>query len=172
MSFTFLVEDGTGLSGATSLVSLAEADDYFAADASFQATWSGFSDPNKQIRLARASRVLQQKATWRGCKSVETSAFSWPRTGVYDRDGVLIASNVIPVAVKQAVCELVKILEINDITAGQDVDYLKTVKMDVMEITWQDKTGQSTLPSIINDILRGLGSMPSGGPRFVPILKV
>lgn len=171
MAFVFEVETGTGSATATSLGSVAEADDYFVTDPVFATTWSAFLTTPKQYRLARASRVLQQKATWRGRKAVDASAFSWPRAGVVDRDNVAIADNIVPVPVKQAVFELIRLLESNDITVGSDVDYLKSIKVDVIDLVFQDKTGQSAIPSIINDILRGLGSLPSGGPRFVPILK-
>lgn len=171
MALAFVVEDGSGLNNATSLVSLSFADDYFEADAAFFAAWDALADADKQLRLIRASRVVEQKVFWRGSKAVDDSAFSWPRDCMVDRNCIAIENDVIPEPVKQLVCEMLKLLESSDITTGQDVDNLKRLKVDVIELEWQDKTSQPSLPSIFNDIIRGLGYLSNGGPRFPRILK-
>lgn len=171
MTFTFLPEDGTALEAANSYVTVEEADDHFLIDLNFAATWSALDEEAKQHQLAWATRVLDQKVEWRGTRVDADSGLRWPRTGVYDRDGALIDDDAVPLQVKQAVCELAKFLMTTDLTAGQDVEYLKRVRVDVLEAEWQDGTGQSALPSLINDILFGLGAMPTGGSRFVRILK-
>lgn len=172
MAFVFKVETGVGYSDSNSYPSLAVANDYFVIDPYFQATWSGLSsDAVREARLAWATRVLDQKTQWEGTKTVETSALRWPRTGLYDRDGIEIGANTIPVQVIQATLELVKVLNSNDLTAGQDVDYFKRLQVDVIELEWQEKVAQTNIPSIINSILYPLGGIPVGGPRFVRIVK-
>lgn len=169
--FTFKVEDGSGLSDSTSYVALADANDYFVIDPN-SAAWSALpDDAAKQRQLSWATRILDQKTRWKGSKTVADSALRWPRSGVTDRDANPVDSDVIPIQVKQATLELTKFLLSNDLTVGADVDYLKLVKIDVIELEYQDKTGQPVLPSLINEILMGLGYIANGGPRFVPILK-
>lgn len=171
MAFTFKVEDGTGFTDSTSYVALADADDYFEVDPN-SAAWSALpDDAAKEKQLSWATRILDQKTRWKGSKTVEDSALRWPRSNVTDRDGNTIDDDVIPVQVQQATLELAKFLLTNDLTVGADVDYLKSVKIDVIELVYQDKTGQPVLPALINEILMGLGYMANGGPRFVPILK-
>lgn len=48
--------------------------------------------------------VVGQK--WSGAPTTTTQALAWPRTGMYDRNGNAIASNVIPQDLKNAICEL------------------------------------------------------------------
>lgn len=164
-----VLETGAGLTTANSYVSTTEAGDYFAVDRVFAATWDAYATQEELLQWA--SRVLDQKVRWRGAKSVAASGLRWPRQGMIDRDGNVVDDNVIPVQVKQATLEMAKYLLTNDPTTGQNVNYLKMLRVDVVELMWQDKTGQSTLPAIINEILVGFGSIANGGPRFVPILK-
>lgn len=174
MAFTFVVEDGTGKDDATSYVTVAEADDYLAIvpESWFEATaWSTLDNTEKEKALALGARLLDQKTKWRGSKAVEDSALRWPRVGAYDRDGIGVGSNVIPVQVKEAAIEMAKFLLSSNLTEGQNVDYLKSIEVDVISLTYQDETGQSTLPSIINDILMGLGAVVTGGSRFIRIAK-
>lgn len=171
MAFTFLVEDGTGLSAATSYVAVATADDYFLIDSNYSATWTALTGTQKQYLLSWASRILDQKVIWRGAKAVDTSALRWPRQGVYDRDGNLIDDDVVPLQVQQATLEMAKFLSSGDPTTGQNVEYLKEIRVDVIELIWQDHAGQQQLPAQINEILYPLGAINVGGTRFVPILK-
>lgn len=171
MAFVFVLEDGNGLDDATSFASAAEADPYFEIDPNFAATWAALTTSAKQARLARGSRILAQRTAWRGTKAVETSGLPWPREGVYDREQILIASDVVPRQVKEATFELVKYLEGNDF-AGPDVEHIKSLEVETLKIEYQDNTSQVTVPPIINDILLGLGTFEVGSSRFVRIRKV
>lgn len=156
---------------STSYVALADANDYFSIDPN-TAAWSALpDDASKQRQLSWATRILDQKTRWKGSKTVAASALRWPRSNVTDRDCNPIDDDTIPLQVKQATLELAKYLLANDLTVGADIDYLKIIKIDVIELQYQDKTGQPALPAILNEILMGLGYMANGGPRFVPILK-
>lgn len=173
MPFVFKVETGVGYSDSNSYPSLAVANDYFAIDPYFQATWSALaSDSVREMRLAWGTRVLDQKMVVGGYKTVETSALRFPRTGLYDRDGILIDPNKIPTQIIQATLELVKVLNANDLTSGQDVEYFRRIQVDVIELEWQEKVAQSNIPSIINSILDPVAFIPAGGSRFVRIVKV
>lgn len=101
----FVVEDGSGLSTATSWISVADADTY-ATEVGLTA-WTG-SNSVKQTALIKAQRYITQlyRGSWKGVRSNETQALDWPRYGVYDVDGFLIASTTIPQALKEAQVEL------------------------------------------------------------------
>lgn len=171
MAFVFLVEDGTGLAAATSYVSLAEADAYYEIDPNFSVIWAALDDSVKEFALSWASRILDQKAQWRGTPATTTQGLRWPRKGVNTRDGVTISSIIIPTALKHAVLELTKWLQGNDPTTGQDTTAIKKITVDVVSITYQDKVIQSTFPTIINQILTGLGYVKIGASGFARILK-
>ena len=84
---------------------------------------------------------------------------------------LLIADDVVPEAVKQATCELAKFLQENDLTVGKDIENMKRIVVDVIEIEYQDQTTQSNVPTIINAILTGLGSFRVGSRGFGKIIK-
>ena len=171
MAFSFVVEDGTGLSTATSYISTSFADDYFEID-TFTTVWGALSTAEKEGRLAWATRLLDQKVKWKGYRTTTTQALAWPRTGVYTREGEAIASDEIPTQLKEAVCEMAKFLATDDPTIGQGVDYIKRMTLDVLEIEYQEGTYQSSFPSLINYILRNLGVYPSpGGFAFGKIVR-
>jgi hypothetical protein len=171
MAFTFTVEDGSGIEEANSYVSVAFADDYFSVDTNFAVIWAALLTADKQARLAWASRVLDQKVLWVGAKAVTDSGLRWPRQGMVDRDGNVIADDVVPIQVQQATLEMVKVLATADLTVSQNVEYLKEIRVDVIELIWQDHAGQSQLPTLINELLYPLGAINTGGTRFARILK-
>lgn len=171
MAWNFVAEDGTGLPNSTSYISLEDAQDYFFPDVNFAPIWTGLTNDQRLFYLGWATRILDQKTSWRGTIATDTQALRWPRAGVKNRDGLLIASNEVPSEVKAAVCELAKYLLSNDPTTGPDTDNLKSIKVDVIEIAFQPKAVESTYPSIINAILQPLGVFKIGGSGFGRILK-
>lgn len=170
MAFVFTVETGLNVAGANSYVPLTYAEDYFAVDVA-SPVWEALSDDQKEFYLAWATRVLDQKTEWRGYINADTQALRWPRKGVTDRDYRIIDVDEIPNAVKAATCELAKWLITNDPTTGQDTDYIRRIKVDVIEIEYQEGTTQSSYPSIINAILVGIGYFRIGSRGFGRIVR-
>lgn len=171
MAFAFVVETGAGLATATSYVSADEANDYFEVNADAAADWFTLDDDKRELYLAWATRLLDQKTDWKGYPATATQALRWPRTGVTTRDGVAIGSNVIPINLRQATAELARYLIANDPSQGQDADNFKKIVVDVIEIEFQDGTAQPEFPALINAILTGLGFFRSGSRQFGKILR-
>lgn len=163
MAFVFTVETGAIISGANSYVSVAEADDYFALDPNFNTVWVALADDVKEQLLAWSSRILDQKCLWNGIPVTATQPVRWPRRGAYDRDRYMVSETTIPRQLKEAVCELLKYVRVTDPTVGVDVQSVKRVVADVIEIEFQEGTSQSTVPSILNAILDNLGVYRVGG---------
>jgi hypothetical protein len=171
----FVVEDGTGLTTATSYVSTQEADEYLSLRPNY-AAWDAAE--NVEELLMWATRLLDQRATWYGNKQVNESSLRWPRYGVNDRDGIAIPYDEVPLAVKHATIEIAYHLLTQNVdpsapiaTAGE----IKRVKADVVEVEYFEGTARATtnyFPVGINDILRGLGSISTGtGSKFGRILR-
>jgi hypothetical protein len=99
----FVVEDGTGLANATSYVSVEDASIYHADRGNTE--WDNVAD--QQIALIRATQAVDAKGRLRfvGDKGTSTQALAWPRTDAVDTDGFEIASDELPVALINAVCE-------------------------------------------------------------------
>lgn len=101
-------ETGAGLANADSLISLAAADAYFAAHGSPSA-WTALADAAKESALRYASRWLSSRYVWLGAivqnSSTAPQALAWPRGGVNDHEGRVIADDSVPAVVREAVCE-------------------------------------------------------------------
>lgn len=163
MAFTFTVETGAGISGATSYISEAVADDYFEIDRAFTATWTALTSTEKEYRLAWATRILDQKVKWNGTKTADANDLEWPRQSTYDRNGVGIDSDEMPEQLLDVTCELAKYLNGADPISGAGVDFVKHIVLDVLEIEYQEGTSQNSFPNVINSLLRGLGHYPVPG---------
>lgn len=123
------VEDGTGLAGADSFISVADADTFHTDRGN--TTWTG-TDAVKEVALRRASFFLTHAFSWKGEPLTQrTQALAWPRVGVIDGDGFSVDSDAVPQEIKDATClaalqELVTQGSLNPITKPSDaVDVVK-----------------------------------------------
>lgn len=98
----FIVEDGTGVSGANSYATTATADTYLG-DRGYTA-WAGYTTAQKQARLINATQYVDNAYKWPGVKQDTANALNWPRSGAYDAEGTGIDNDTIPQALKDAVC--------------------------------------------------------------------
>ena len=113
---TFIVEDGSGLTTANSLASVAELDAY-AADYPVPSSFATAAQAAKEKGLRVASQYMDIKYAWKGIKTKRDQGCCWPRfnsdDGTYGMD-----SNVIPFKVKQACCYLAtRVIEGDDLLA-------------------------------------------------------
>ena len=100
----FVVEDGSGLSTATSYVSVADADTYFT-DAGGNATWTAATTDEKQGALVQATRYIDAQTFFSGSTTSGTQALEWPRYNVVDRNGWAVDDDSVPQKVKDLCCE-------------------------------------------------------------------
>lgn len=163
MAFTFTVEDGSGIADATSYISLEEANDILAMNIHISADWAELTDADKERLLAWASRYLDERARWYGYRVSDTSGLRWPRTGVIDRDGIVIAPDAIPKQLKIAVAEMARYLMTGDRTVERDQDGLVRLKADVIELEFLEGYKLPKVPEHMQYLLAGLGSIGTGG---------
>jgi hypothetical protein len=101
---TLTVEDGTGLASADGFISVAYADSYHTAQGT--STWTG-EDADKETAIRRATEYLSASMPWDGLRTRgRNQALAWPRSGMIDRDGNGIDSDVIPVELQKATAEI------------------------------------------------------------------
>lgn len=166
-----IVEDGTGLSTADSYISLADTESYMSILPDTTA-WDALSDPDKEDYIKWATRTLDAKSTYNGTKVYETASLRWPRSGVKDKDGYLVADDIVPLPISDSTAELVRMLLTQaDLTSENSVDYLKKVVADVVEVEYQNNTSQSKVTEYINAIMSPLGWFNTGGTGFGRIRK-
>lgn len=170
MAFTFTVEDGTGLPNANSYVSVSDADDILITNI-HNTAWTALNTTNKEYLLAWATRILDNKMYWYGKKAFETSALKWPRTGVVDLEGIEVPDDQVPLKVKEATAEMARYLIAGDRTTEQPRDGLKELKVDVIEIVFDESYRLASVPKFIWEILNGYGRLNSTASGFPKIIK-
>lgn len=107
MAATFVVEDGTGVDGANSYISLADADQYNDNRDEPSTDWTALSDANKQKALRAGTRYLDDHycLRWKGVRTTSTNVLDWPRAGVADQDGYTVACDAIPTPIEETCVE-------------------------------------------------------------------
>lgn len=101
----FEVETGSGSSSATSLVSVAVADERLAG----VAAWGVKNTSQKQDLCNEMSEYISLNFNWRGQIRRHTQALAWPRVCVVDNEARVIAADSVPLLVQYAVCEAIKV---------------------------------------------------------------
>lgn len=105
----FIVEDGTGVTGANSYVTLQYLYDYLTSRGLPGYDPSG-EDPGGQTEIEQgkiviATTYVDSKYNWPGTRKSRTQGLQWPRENATDRDGLDISDDSVPIEVKNAVCE-------------------------------------------------------------------
>jgi len=152
MAIQFVVEDGTGLSNATSYTDLAFANQYIEDYVSDVTAWNAATDDQKKQALNRATTFLDLQYTpLQGYRILEAQSLNWPRNYVTDRDGYAVDSDVVPVRVKQATVEVANyIINGNEVFAQLDSEgklKAETIRIDVITIQKQ-WTGSNVTASL------------------------
>lgn len=153
---TIIVEDGTGLSSANSYVTLEEADAYFESHAFYADNWEELGAIDKERLLVTASRQLDALVTWRGFIVFSAQGLGWPRSGVIDDEGRLVARDYIPSQIKEAVCELAFYLSRGDPYAATSSEGIERLKIDVIELQFTGSAVVRPVPMAALLVLKGL----------------
>ena len=95
----------------------------------YASTWTGATSANKDKALAMATRLLDEQINWYGWKSSNNQALAWPRIGIYDKEGVSLASNTIPTFLKNATAELARLLIASDRTVENEMKGFKSINI-------------------------------------------
>lgn len=149
----FTAEDGSGVAGANSYLSVADADTYHTDRGN--SGWTG-TDAVKQAALIAATDFLESRYSWTtGIKADADQGLSWPRIGAADRHGNLIESDEVPIEVQQATAYLAL-----QALSGSLVAPLgrvpKKVKAGSAEVEFSDSAASSTTYPHVDGLLMGL----------------
>lgn len=169
MAFAFTVEDGTGVAGANSYLTVAEADDILAIEPEW-AEWSALAEADKELDLARATRYLDDNYQWFGKKTERDQFLMWPRRHMKDTEGFCIADTVIPLELKRAAARLAVWLRTNNGNDMMNVEGLKRFRSDDIEIEWQSGASIAKGPDFLSKLLIAFGWGPNDR-GFKPITR-
>lgn len=101
---SFKVETGTGDTESNSYAAVADFITYWAARGS---DLSDLDGEVIQAALVRATDYMELRfaTKWKGHKVTAEQGLSWPRKRVYSREGLELASDIVPILVKKACYE-------------------------------------------------------------------
>lgn len=108
---SLVVEDGTGLTGANSYATVAQADAYLRARRRATA-WDALDTETKAGRLVMATAYLDAHCRWAGELMRSEQALGWPRADAGDKHGRVLSSAAVPAAVRNAAIEIAQAGEI------------------------------------------------------------
>lgn len=142
---SLVVEDGSGIPGADSYVTLQEFDDYCVRMGhSDETAVQQASDLRKEAMLRRGAIYID---AWYGVQSLgerknPAQGLVFPRIGAYYLDGRPIAPDSVPQPYKDAQCEAA-VLELKGVTLALTMGteaQLKRKRVDVIEKEWFEAT--------------------------------
>jgi len=123
-----ILEDGTGLSTATTYVSLPEAN-FALANYMDEEYWQEAEFSHKINALVRASKVVDQAVQWVGKKKSSAQALAFPRSPITDKNGENVEG--VPEALKSAVAEYALYLVMYGENSGMSDVYSKIKIADI-----------------------------------------
>lgn len=159
MAFVF---DATiGGASSNSFCTVQQADDYFAGRL-FAEAWDSLSDANKQKVLVMSTTRINAE-TFSGRMTSQTQALQFPREVIYDKDGYVYETDVIPQGVINATCELsLFYLERDEkgiLTEQElhDAQYLESDAVGPLDQKFRRRAKADELPAQVQRELRGIG---------------
>lgn len=161
---SLITEDGNGLSTAESFASVSEANTYHSIRGN--TNWATISTAEAEEALRRATDYIEQVygPSFMGSRVSSTQALSFPRYSI-ELYGYSVASNVIPVILKNATCALAFKAASGDLSPDI-TQAVKREKIDVIEVEYMDSSSQIVRFRDIDNILAPLlTNMPSGASR-------
>lgn len=166
-----ITEDGTGKVDAESLISVTDADTYFAARG--DTVWAALLTAAKEAALRKATDYLvaEYSLRWAGMRVTVTQALDWPRAWVPRRDApsgyrsstAYYSSTSVPVVVARACAELA--VRASAVALVADVGaQVKSETVGPISVTYADGARQQTHYAIIEAMLapflKGMGAIP------------
>ena len=130
---SLIVEDGTGLAGAESYISVANADTYHANRGN--TLWATMTVTEREQALRRSADYFLQayRGGWKGNRLTTTQALDWPRAWVqlddvaYANYAYFIPNNTVPVTVANAQAEMAFAAASGELNPSQSRGILKEI---------------------------------------------
>lgn len=150
-----MINATVGHASANSYVDVAYADEFFVNSINSSSWPTGLSE--KEAALIEATRIVDSQFDWNGLIVVGDQALRWPRTLAYDMDGRLIASDIIPKILKDAVCNLAYYL-VQSGGLNQSASDLKSLKVGPIDLKFNEGLSVIGVPRFVAKSLQSLGN--------------
>lgn len=175
MALAFIAEDGSGLSNANSLISLANANAYYdrvPATYVHAAKWALPASTNavKEQVLVLATDLIKTRWGFRGTKKFVTQALPFPRVNIWDESSFYVDDSSVPESIQFGTAELAGYLLVSDRTADPKTKGLKELTVDVIKLVFDKYDTPGAFPDSVQYFLSVYGSPTGGaggGPKFL-----
>jgi hypothetical protein len=157
MAVEVIVEDGSGsIANANSYVATATITEWVLTNP-HDSIWATLTGAQMNGHNVMACRVLNEQINWDGWQTNTDQALDLPRSGMIDKNGNAIDSNKIPTEVKNAQCELARLLAIVDRTAESDMKGFKQIKVGSIDLIADKSDSPKIMADAVWNMIRFLG---------------
>lgn len=123
--------------------------------------WAALTEAVKEVNMRKATDWIDRSFRFVGTRATETQRLAWPRTGAYDNDGYLIASDEIPRQVEEAMYIMADLYRSGTYDFSgilTDDAAVERQKVDVIEIEYDvsAKLRTGDVPTHVYELLTGL----------------
>lgn len=161
-----------GGASSNSYSTLTEANDYHEGRL-HNDDWDEAPPETKTKALIWATKLIDMYMSFNGAVVYSDQALSWPRIGITDRNGIAILSDVIPADIKDATAELAYHLLDSDRTTDPDSAGLSSLRIDVIEMKFDQTTTKEPFPPVVLGYLKPYGEFSStiSSPSIVNLIR-
>ena len=171
MAFNFIVEDGSGVAGANSYVTVEEATDILIPNFRDSAVWDQLDTDQREKLLVLATSYIDENYFFHGSKADRNQSLRWPRKGMRDNENMCLADCIIPIELKKAVARLSVWTFANDPDEALNARGIKRFRSDDLEIEFQSGFEGQFAPDFLRKLLGTFGYGPNDR-GFKPITRV
>lgn len=160
-----VIEDGTGVAGANSYITVAEAREF----ADLRSLFLPVSDADVEALIIKAFDYLEG-LDYKGEPASPPQAAEFPRRNLYIQ-GILFSESSIPFKLKQAQCQLTVEANSTELLPTGDGREVVKEKVDVIEVEYAEKGISVARPTFtaVNNFLKDLIRRGSGGLKSLRI---
>ncbi len=153
---------------ADSFIDVDDALLYFGARL-FSTVFTGADLGDQEAGLKQATRLLDYES-WLGDRSDDDTIqrLRFPRRGMYDKDGDLIDSAILPEFLRDATCELTILLMAGDRLAESGTEGFSKIKVDVITLDIDSADRTAIMSPAVREII---GFYLSASPSAVKIVR-
>lgn len=167
-----IIEDGTGVPGADSMVTVQETVDYTAGRALSFPTEAALQEA--AIREAAEYLQNEHRYAWRGTRAYYEQTMPWPRVGATEYRGPAVPVHTVPWRVKQAQMYLAHLASLAPGTLDMVLERggkVKSKTIGPISTTWMDDAPVEKVIQKVQGLVQPLlrtGRLELGVPIFEP----
>lgn len=127
--------------------------------------WEDADNIDKDKALVMATALFDQGMDWDGLQAASTQALMFPRQGVLDTEGNVLATDSIPTFLENATAEFAKWLLASDRTVENDLMGFKRMKIGPMDMSADKYDRKPIIPNLVYQMVMDYGVKKSGPAR-------